>query len=264
MKKIILLLCLISSLSLSAKTVIVSDIDDTIKIAGVKAGIGKMIKYAFNTKVYFKGMPEVLNELVKLDNDTKVIYLSNAKKWLMNKFHNKLLRKGNFPVDQVILRKKLSSKEHKLIKLREIIKENNPDTMILIGDNGQDDAAFYDQISKEYKNIVFHQFIRLVYSGKKFTDKILNNQTMFVSPIEIAAYFKLLNNDNRFDAIIENTVNFLSEKNKTTLLLRKYSKGPKYFPKWLDCSGYSWPFGDKLKDDKSVHSYLKYLQVKCR
>lgn len=81
----VLLFCTLSVSSAWSRTIVVSDIDDTLKISYVRSLTDKVLN-APRTDLVFAGMPE---PFLALQNrgDVEFIYLSNAPTWLMTEAH---------------------------------------------------------------------------------------------------------------------------------------------------------------------------------
>ncbi len=232
----------------SAKTVIVSDIDDTIKMSHVRNRMDS-ISNARRTKNRFEGMNSLYHLMLNGIEDSKIYYLTNAPGWLMKRAHTKLLANGNFPEGEVLFREKESSDEHKVKALREIIRMDQPNRMILLGDNGERDIAFYSQIREEFPEVEFFQFIRIVYSPSDY-DEILNlesGQMGFVTPLEIALVL-------RQNAILPDAqANAFIWEIGDSILNDAFEDGdrnrPKFFPDWQNCETFEWP---SIKEEASL------------
>lgn len=219
-----------------SKTLIVSDIDDTIKISHVRDSKDKMI-YAFQSQSRFEGMSELYHLIKNEIVDSEIFYLTNAPKWLMSKYHSELITKGDFPQGSIIFRQNEDSSVHKIKALRKLISEKKPDQLILFGDNGENDIFFYSQIQNEYPKITFYQFIRVLYSPTD--DDVLDlesSQIGFVTPVEIAIHLTDFNLVE--EQIALNYIRKISSDILETKTLPKLS--PQYFPSWLKCKGYEW------------------------
>jgi hypothetical protein len=185
-------IAMILSLSVFAqqpKTVLVSDIDDTLKVAytfGVLSGT----QYFRDNKMRFTGMSEVLNSLQKDETDLHIYYVSLAPEFLMKTTHLAFLKNGGFPEGPYFGRTSLSTAQHKLQTIRGILRQEKPLRVILIGDDAQFDAAVYKEISEdgEFAGTEFHQFIHRVSSLKDKTgqDKVASTQTAYLTSIELA------------------------------------------------------------------------------
>lgn len=187
---ILSLAILFSNLTAQAKTLIVSDIDDTIKIAGIRdfdLGLG----WSLDSHSAFLGMPEVYRQLAERIPDAEWAYLSNAPSWYMAKTHTEFLQFNQFPSGQYIPRAGLFSGDHKIKTLRELIHDGKPDQVIMIGDNGEKDPIVYDQIRNEFANqgISFRVYIHSIYRRPEFGGHLSSerpNQFLFVSAYDLA------------------------------------------------------------------------------
>jgi len=265
MKIFLLLALFISSISCLANTLVVSDIDDTIKISNVK-GPGKLSN-AFRTNVIFKGMAKLYKE-ISSNTNTTFAYVSNAPRGIMTGAHQRILDNGKFPQsgsEYLILRKKRdiifgSNIPHKIKAIRNLVKTIQPTNLILIGDNGESDIEYYNQIEKEYSNkINIYQFIRVAYY-KKAKLKLHQTQFGFVSPIKIALVLNennLLNNEQtkKFSQMIMSEVVNEVEDNQ--------SNTPKYFPQWIKCNSFKWNINDSLIKSNLLVQFLNKIENRC-
>lgn len=136
-------------------------------------------------------MPELYSEIRNFQPMTQFYYVTNAPERPFTNIHGIFLKIHNFPVGRLILRKSLSDKNHKVNSIRKIIELENPQTLILIGDNGERDPAVYNQIRNEFPEIKVLTFIRQAYSSKNKEEdnrgtRLFKDQIGFVLPTEIA------------------------------------------------------------------------------
>lgn len=255
-----LLAAILSSSALAAQVVVISDIDDTIKISRVRSwgGVGN----AFDTEAVFKGMPELFQGIASLP-DYKIYYLTNATEKVMGKSHRKFLRDNQFPGGEVIFRGEHDKEEHKILHLREIVRRDRPLAMVLIGDNGQHDIAIYDQVAREFPGIRMHQYIRTLYNPRK-TKGILpirEGQRTFASPVEIA----LGGVEERWLPPLP-AVRLAERQIREYLTdLRNPPKGyPAYLKDWMDLSEYVWSVGDCFKFIPGIDAYRQSLPPSSR
>lgn len=239
MKKIIkkaILTTLLSFSALSAETILISDIDDTIKVGHIRNKIAA-VKNAFKVNNIFLGMAD-LYHIIKEKTDAEVFYLTNAPAEVMKWSHQTLLYMGNFPAGSLEIRPiKVSSKTFKAQRLKELIEREKPTNVILVGDNGEHDNTFYHGIAQQYPEIKFYTYIRAAYNFDE-SNKLYRNQKSFVTPFEIA------------DSLYQR--NILEKRDSKRLLdlhLEDFMNevdleddGPMYIPEWLKCNGHKRSF----------------------
>jgi len=210
-----------------AKTIVISDIDDTLKMAHVKA-VGGALSRAFMTKITFAGMPDLLNEIAKQRKVESFYYLSNAPEFVMKRSHTKFIQVNNYPQGKIILRSNESKEDHKIINIKKIIETEKPDEVIFFGDNGERDSAIYREAVDLYPEIKFNTFIHYVYPNA-----IEANQTAFVTALE--PLLTLIN-----EGVLSVTSLLTASKLSSAIALEEERETFKvqYFPEFLDCSGF--------------------------
>lgn len=198
------------------KTIIISDIDDTLKMTHVNSSVDR-IDEALKIDNVFYLMPDLLRQ-AKAD---KVFYVSNAPQSVMGNAHRRFLAHNQFPEGEVHLRPGIWSPKDKKPVLREIINRELPSIVILLGDNAEQDPEFYAQIQTEYPGIRFITFIRWAYAPST-ASSIKSGQIPFVSAGEIALHLdqrKLFNSDQVLGLVILSATNLS-------------------LPAWLNCIGH--------------------------
>ena len=209
--------CLLTAFILTtveAKTLVVSDIDDTLKVTNVLNTPAKILNSLFSKRA-FAGMAELLQELYA--EETTVYYLSASPVYLEGRIHGFLL-KNHFPqIHQLVLRKeKLGLYDYKLKAIRELIKKVNPEKIILLGDDTQFDPEVYNTIYKENLRLVHAIYIRSIKNRELPHNPVLKS---FFSPVEIAGFEYL---DNQFtEASFKIVANgFLNQTEHSKIFLR--------------------------------------------
>lgn len=154
---------LLGAASASAKTIVISDVDDTIKISYVRHKIEMITFSAFSNSLFF-GMNQVYQDIEK-QTDAQFFYVSNGWTPTVAQVHNQLLKNFQFPEGQYFSRPNPLNKDFKFQTISKIIEQENPTTVILIGDNGEKDAITYQRITQAFqdRNIEFHTMIHKVY-----------------------------------------------------------------------------------------------------
>ena len=183
-------------------TLIISDIDDTIKVSHILSSTGK-VSNALNVTKPFTGMAELFQLLLNQSpSSTRILYLSNAPESVaglpaMKISHQAFLDYNNFPAGELNLRADIFDPNHKITEIRRLLIEERPDTVILVGDNGERDPQIYHQATQEFGGkIRMYTFIHQLYSSRapflvpKFLAeigaKIFPEQIGYVTPVEIA------------------------------------------------------------------------------
>lgn len=234
MKFFILLALLFSSMAVHAKTLIVSDIDDTIKASHVRNKMDSAAN-ALVTTIAFKGMSDTF-DVVLNSGDAEIIYVTNALEIMMKSSHTKFIENNKFPKGKIYLRTG-SADHHKLNSIRKHIDDDpSIDRLILVGDNGERDITFYNQIRQEYKDrlLVINTYIRIVYSVPYKVLPLEEGQKGFVSPLE------LLTDLTENDFVSGDNYYEIAEKIASDVVLANKvdTKDPQYFPEWLTCKNF--------------------------
>jgi hypothetical protein len=246
-----------------AQTLLVSDVDDTIKLAHVQS-YQDMVRFGLDEKSRFMGMSELYN-FIKRDNpDMQIVYLSRAPKWLMQTRHLKFLKNGSFPAGRYIGRSEYSAETHKIESLRKLMAEFHPKKVILFGDNGEFDPQVYAQISDEFRRqgVLFYTFIRVAYSKNIFSlggSPLALEQIGFVTPIEIS--LELERQGLMQKASVEKLL-----KLKGPDLSDENLKGKNYeyaFPYFVECSDFRWRWDDRLTDLSTLGTLKKRIYKRC-
>ena len=254
---VVVTVSLLSSLAFSAdkKVLIISDIDDTLKVSHVLNPIYAASRIP-NYTVRFTGMSQ-LYQLLSLEQhtETRFAYISNAPKEIvgvpvMLYSHLTFLQHNNFPSGVLSLRENFFDKNHKIDEIRHQVALENPDVIIFIGDNGQSDSEIYHQATAEFKqkNIKMITFIHQVYKTEKsFLDisviseignKLLSEQIGYVTPIEIALELnqKGLMSQRSMDWMITNVApSIANEKFYNSDSINNIT-----FPSFQNCSEFTW------------------------
>lgn len=270
-------LMLVFILSLSAQAqlkptplVLVSDIDDTIKISEVLDKEGVQAN-AMRTENLFRGMAELLTIMKNNYPLMGLVYLTNAQENQMRPSHQKFLSDNGFPDGLLLLRKNMNDVDFKLNRLREILKVTSPRVVILLGDNGESDTQVFDQISKENKQVIFLSYIRQVYYSKgtiRIGQVLADGEMGFVTPIEVAIDLaaKNLMTVPQAQALIDHLapeiIKYAAMEDQTG------RRGELSFPIWQDCRDYQWQPGiDTMQADIQRVALVKTvkdrIQARC-
>jgi hypothetical protein len=261
----LLLLALGFAFSAQAQILVVSDVDDTIKVSHV---LDKDSALANGPMVHngFLGMPELYHAVLAHPDVRSLKYLSNAPRRFIGDIHEKFLKTNGFPKGDLVTRRWrqiFSGNTHKIDSLRRFIKEHQPREMILIGDNGEHDTEIYAQIRREFPQVGGPTYIRVAYSMITRDQKgkpILPGQTGFASSIDIA--LDLMNKGYMKMEAVEELV-----KATAPAMLAEGSREerghPIAFPAWYDCRDFTLPELPMLID-VDAHELLHKYGVKVR
>lgn len=191
-KQLALVLCLFSySFQAIAKTIVISDIDDTIKKSNA-AGKFKEKTYHFFKKVPYLEMRDLFNEIkeneIKKSETIGFYYISAAQKMTFDE--QKWLTKHKFPRGFSVLKSlkhKGSTYDFKYATIKKIIasemKSNGPLKVLMFGDNAQVDALVYSDLTRDLK-LESDIYIRDVRAEATFFDS-----TIEVKKVEGVKYY---------------------------------------------------------------------------
>jgi len=239
MKALLVFLFLLPALHASAQSIVIADVDDTLKFANV-ANISGAAKYFRDAYSNFTGMNSLF-QLIRQDTKSSFYYVSNAPEWLMKSTHTRFLKNLGFPKGPYTGRSKHSAAVHKLIRIREIISTARPRRILFVGDNSEIDAKVYATIAKEYANsgIEFSQYIHILY-----TEADLKHPMTPLSPEQIGyvTSIELAEDLNAKKWLSASSLHWM----KNTILPRILKErpgadsGPLTFPNFKNCQDIEW------------------------
>lgn len=247
-------------LASQVETLLISDIDDTIKNTHV-LDRWDAIQNALRTDNPFFGMTSLFQVLHKSDPGIVFVYLSNAPENLMYESHKALLSNAKFPEGQLILRKNTSDNEHKNRAIRQLVERYQPRNLILIGDNGEQDTLIYARASAEFADLNVKVYIHQVYSvkGSEAGKRLEKNQIGFVTAVDLGLSWKL-DSEIRLqdaDSWLEQIIpKILKESGKE-------NHGSLAFPKWINCQDFI-PEQMDPATDTLILQYLEKRDRRCR
>lgn len=243
MKMYSLLLVLVLGLSqANAKTILISDIDDTIKNSHVLSWTDSLLN-ADNIENNVLGMNAVYHAALRAEKDLKFFYVTNAPKSLMQSNHSRFLSANKFPQGSLRLRDSIFQSDFKITEIRKILKAERPEFVILIGDNGEKDATIYDQITKEFPNILFLTYIRQPYSvrNSSYTGAaLMKGQTGFVTALDLMLHLRKEGYVLSMDAMsfLQGFIVAYDREKEMN------SDGTQAIPSWFDCRDFKWTAKD--------------------
>jgi len=155
--------------------IVVSDIDDTIKISEVYISESRLLENIFYKEE--RSVPDMSTFLQTLENENEsplFFYVSGSPKQ-MNKSLTNFLDEKEFPKGYIYLKDfqvttissfldTNSTYEHKLKNIRALFKEFPRREFILIGDSGEKDPEVYGKLFEEYSSRIKSIHIRNVTS----------------------------------------------------------------------------------------------------
>lgn len=177
---------------MASNTMIVSDIDDTIKWSHIRGLPFEVARDGLDYRLAFKGMPELYTSLA--DAGARFSYVTGAPDIIIDHLQadlipHKVISTNHFPNGDICLRGKgESTEDFKIAKITTIMRENADFDFMLIGDNGERDVETYTRLrqDKEIGVRVKHIFIHTIYHGGRSLDP-MPDQRPFVTAAELAA-----------------------------------------------------------------------------
>lgn len=230
-----LIVAMMAMIQANAKTLVIADIDDTLKNAHVLE-MDDALFNAGKTQNLVLGTDAVLRAMVRNDPSTKIYYVTNAPKFMMEKNHRAFLVANSFPAGELRLRQNPLQSDFKLEEIRRILKKENPDVVISLGDNGEKDIFIYEQIQSEFPKASFLTYIRQPYSIFTQGVPLHAQQVGFVTGLDLMVHLRnqgliqpaeALNFVGAFAALYE-VEDPLADN------------GPMAIPAWMDCRSFSW------------------------
>ncbi|MDG0816641.1 phosphatase domain-containing protein [Bdellovibrio svalbardensis] len=238
MKKYIALLAgLMISMTLEAKVLVISDIDDTLKVSHVLSKKGAASSFVDESS-RFVGMSEIFQMLDLQHEDIEFHYVSLAPKFLMEGQHLDFLEENGFPITELHMNPGMKQDpDLKQKAIRKVLREKNPELVIYFGDNGQFDTVVYDQMSKEFPQIPAISYIREAYSKLNLSKHPTKpGQIGFVTSVEVV--IDLISKGllpQKAYGPIENIVYKRMKRDDRHEML-----GAMVFPWWQDCRDFKW------------------------
>jgi hypothetical protein len=282
MKTFALLLTLLS-LNISAKTILISDIDDTIKRTHV---LGYMTGGVRTTNPFI-GLPELYNaflcnkeESVEQKNFciSKKGVVHSPKRWVsyvtaasgrLQMFGREFIARSNFPFGAV--KGKTSAQDSYKFKTQEIASQINSlmdFEIVLIGDNGQKDVAAYDHIRKKYpfKNIT--TYIHKVYSTynedkAKRGVNLAKGQIAYLTAVDLGLefYSKNLITEDDLYKVSKKVLSFVSSSDDDLY--------EQVIPDWVNCASFAKNYirpnvSLEAKTEKVISKVERRVRSLCR
>lgn len=274
MKHFLSVIILFISTDIFSKTLIISDIDDTIKVSHILS-LPDKVNRATDVMTPFTGMAQlyqlILNQKIK---DSQIVYLSNAPSEIagipaFEYSHKKFLSYNHFPDGNMNLRESIFDDHHKINEIRKMVEQERPDLLILIGDNGERDPEIYHTAYAEFsKRVKIITFIHQLYSSTvpfyipnilaEVGSKIYSEQVGFVTPIEIAVELKQrgLFDQRSYDWMNKNVSPYILKESG----FKWDGLKPITFPRFKNCRDFVW----KWKLTPELKSIYNKIMNTCR
>lgn len=243
------------------KTLVISDIDDTLKVTHVLNRL-EAIQNGLNTDNAILGMSSFFQLMARVNPSLIFSYVSNAPKSLMDGNHKELLKKAKFPAGEVFLRGNLSDDEHKIREIRKLMEKHQPDRVIMFGDNAEQDPMIYAQAEKEFPTVSFEIYIHQMYSVKNSKEKgkvLQPGQFGYVTAVELGLVWFEMGRVPQ-PQLIEWMNLILPPIIQEPL---NKSSGSLAFPNWKDCRDFVDPFSDRTTENQLLKKYIEKRNQRC-
>lgn len=215
--KLLCLLLLVFSFNSAHALVVVSDLDDTIKVTNTRNFAEATFNALFNTSAY-ASMPELMDEMASYTNG--LFYVSASPKLISSRIRRFFL-KNDLTVTGLYARplSQLGDKvRFKLAAITEILNMTEED-LILIGDDAQLDPLIYKTIEEQFPNRVQAVYIHNVYNESFETE----SSTRYFTAFDIAV-----------SEYLSQRMAFSQVSNIARAILQEIDLS-KYFPKFAHC-----------------------------
>jgi hypothetical protein len=252
-----LCLGLFLTVSAEAKVLVISDIDDTLKVSHILSK-SRSTSSAFDDDSKFVGMAEIFQELQASYYDIEFHYVSLAPKFLMGHQHREFLEENNFPVTELHMNSGIKQDpDLKQKVIRMLLLEKAPELVLYFGDNGQFDTIVYDQMTHEFSHIPAVTYIREAYSRRgESQHPTLNGQIGFVTSVEVV-----------IDLISRNILPKSAYPPIQDIVYKRLMKddedesfGKMVFPSWQDCRDFKWIWNVRNPPEKLLRIKSMILQ----
>ncbi len=254
---IILLFCLSFKGISHARTILISDIDDTLKISHILDKVAA-VENSVHLENQFYGMSQLFNSL-QSPQGIQFFYVSNALTYI-HFLHADFLSQHQFPNGPLVLRENYFDKEHKFRSISKILLKIRPSVVLLIGDNGERDPEIYARIQKNFPKIQIISFIHQLYSVRSSIEvgkPILPGQLAYVTSVDLASYFRKLNllSKKSYDDLVQTMVpEVINQRNDLYF-------GELAFPVWMDCQDFVRSNLDLTSD--LLKAYSEMIKNRC-
>lgn len=186
----------ISSAALPTKTILISDIDDTIKDTQVRpsdlsmdAAVSRywhLMTSIISANNSFIGIPLVYTALAA--NGVEIHYVTGNIEFF-GSLPEKFLQSSGFPEGQLWLRPNLSIKteEFKVAQIQKIMLSESTANFIMVGDNGEKDVSVYRRLKADprFRNRILEVYIHHLYSNE-IGERPTSEQKLFLTAADLS------------------------------------------------------------------------------
>lgn len=246
------------------KLVVISDIDDTIRLSGGKNKFAKVRSFFKRKDMTFWGLNELYRSIGRTTHsETQFYYVTAAPKTRpisIFEIVSESVTDANFPEGVMIGKPNIRTDtyEYKLKNHIEILESHPEADILLLGDDTSQDHRVYKELKRRYTSRNITYFVHLVAGSVKNN---LQNFFATVGDLSLSLYDR----------------KFLSQEDVLTInsewqqgLVWKKIRSKKIFPSWLNCKGFYEFFKKNFPGKKNLSKFEgemevieKELQVSC-
>lgn len=264
--KYLFLLCIFClSIESQSKILLISDIDDTLKISFVRNTTEMIFNY--KTTAQYTGMSDLYKTLRKQYKDELIInYVTGAPSNILGSdtvknSHLNFLKVNSFPAGTVYFNPNFLEKNYKFNTIQKIVTTLKPTQVILLGDNGNKDEPIYYNLQKEFKN---KGIPTIIFMHRIFENLNDQNQSVYqksnysyITSVEVAAYLRNLKilSDPEYNSFLNRKLlQVIKEKSNNVHLDQEIA-----FPEYLNCVDYRWG----LDSNVELNGLKKEIEKRC-
>lgn len=249
MRFLLTLLLLVSSKA-SANTIVISDVDDTIRQANVR----ELQKLTVLKQDEFSGLSILYRELEKVV--TRFEYVSGVPEQLKS-VSEFFIFWNHFPEGRLFARDtKFDNLTHKSKAIDQIVREVAPTQMLMFGDNGEKDPEIYKLASER------HPGKAVIFIHQLYDVEIPAGQTAYLTSIDLS--LELFDQGFVSAEGLNEILNYAAAK----MMSKKKKDREEFYPSWAQCrlfyKNYSRP-STRLEpaSEAIVQLYESYLRERC-
>lgn len=235
------------------KILLITDIDDTIKISSSR-NYGEFARNLYS-KNQFTGMADLFHMLNR-QSELVVAYVTNGPTAIQDSRYS-FLKFHDYPKGEVFFKENLAESKHKLFTIRKLIQEHQPSHVIMLGDNASHDPEIYIKIMDEFSNqMKLYTFIHRIYPDKYTADE--SRYFSYITSVELALqlHSQLLVSDSQFEDYYNKIYPQLLQEIKSGT---NYVNASLAFPSFIQCTDYKWT----LPRPNELIELINFLEVLC-